>query len=156
MQKQGSGDGSTLKCQKKKQQKSAIGFSLFIRKEKAGGEGHSDMTTLGHPITLCVFRARWGTQSYRLQTGRLSVLPAAWQDTAQEQDEQLKCCLSMFWCIQLPSLTFSKAAKYCHNWPCKILLHLSKGGGGTYFPKAPAMITLLMYKHLSGSAHPIA
>lgn len=73
----------------------------------------------------------------------------------------MKCWLSTFWHTQMPSLTFSKRAQYCHNWPCKILLYLSQGGGGTDLPRASAVravnkITLLMCKHLSNSAHPVA
>lgn len=115
-----------------------------------------------YPTPLSVIRACWGRQSYRLQKGRLSVLPAAWQGTGQEQDEQLECWLRTFWCTQLPSLMFNKAAQYCHNWPCTILLYLSRGGGGTYFPRAPAVrtvnkTTLLMCRHLlSSSVHPVA
>lgn len=130
-------------------------------KERKSKERNSAITILWYPILLSVFRARWSRQSYRLQKGRLSVFPAAWPGTGQEPDEQLKCWVSMFWCTKLPRLTFSKTAQYCHNWPGKILLYLSRGGG-TYCPRAPAVktvnkTTLLMCKHLlSSSAHPLA
>lgn len=146
---------------KKKQPNSGIGFSFLQGKKKARREetlSHNNTDTL---FLLLSLQGLQGRQSYRLQKGRLWVLPAAWQGTAQGQDEQLKCWLSMFWRTHLPSLPFSKAAQYCHNWPCKILSYLSRGGGGTDLPRAPAVrtvnkITLFMCKHLSNSAHPVA
>lgn len=133
----------------------------FYRSKKSKERRDTQPQQHWYPIPLSVFRAHRGRQSYRLQKGRFSVLPAAWQGTAQEQDEQLKCWLSMFWRTQLPSLPRSKTAQYCHNWPCNILLYLSRGGGGTYLPRPPAVrtvnkITLFMCKHLSNSAHPVA
>lgn len=113
------------------------------------------MTTLWYPIPLSVFWTRWGRQSYKMQKGRLSVLPAAWQGTAQEQDAQLKCWLSMFWRTQ------PHFQQDSHNWSCTILLYLSRRGGGTYFSRAPVVrtvnkLTLLMCEDLSSSAHSVA
>lgn len=135
-------------------------FLFYRAKKKQGEKRHSATTTL-IPYSSCyLFRACRAGRATGCKKGGsgCSQLPGRAQ---LGQDEQLKCKLSMFWRTHLPSLPFSKAAQYCHNWPCKILSYLSRGGGGTDLPRAPAVrtvnkITLFMCKHLSNSAHPVA
>lgn len=58
-----------------------------MRKEKTRGEGaYPGKATLWYPTSLSVLKACRGGKSYSLCKGRLSVLPAALQGTAQEQD----------------------------------------------------------------------
>lgn len=46
------------------------------------------------------------------------------------------------WHTWLHSLSFRQTAWYWHKWPRKILLCLSRGDGGMYFPRAPAARTV--------------